>query len=206
LTTILGLTEVIANPKRALDPEQFQESMKLLRRQGERIGALLTNLLDYSRIEAGGTHVELEDIDLSVAVKDALSAAPAPENISVEVSVDDDLTVTADPVRFEQVLVNLLTNSYRYGGEHVKIVAEGGAGEVVLVVSDDGPGIEPTLLPHLFEPFTRGSETQSITGSGLGLAIVRRLLETFGAAITVKNVEPHGACFAITLMRPHVDR
>jgi signal transduction histidine kinase len=201
LTTILGLTEIIANPKRPLEPQQFAESMALLKRQGERIGALLTNLLDYSRIEIRSSPVALETVDLATAVNAASTAAPAPDGYSVHTDVPAGLSVMADPIRLEQILVNLLTNAYRYGGKNISMDAHADSTDVVLAISDDGPGIEPKLLRHLFEPFTRGSETQSITGSGLGLAIVKRLVESFGGTISFTGQESTGARFEIRLVR-----
>jgi signal transduction histidine kinase len=201
LTTILGLTEIISNPKRPLEPRQFEESMGLLKRQGERIGSLLTNLLDYSRIEVRGD-VALEPLDLAGAIDAAVAAAPPPDGVSISTDVAPGTVVMADPVQLEQVVVNLLTNAYRYGGKSISITSEIENDRVMIAVGDDGPGIEPKLLGHLFDPFTRGSETQSITGSGLGLAIVRRLVESFGGEISVDNVEGSGACFEIRLNRP----
>lgn len=201
LTTILGLTEVISNPKRPLEPRQFDESMALLKRQGERIGSLLTNLLDYSRIEVRAD-VALEPLDLGNSIDAAVAAAPPPDGVSISTSIAPGTSVMADPVKLEQVLVNLLTNAYRYGGKNVSFISAIEPDHVLLSVSDDGPGIEPKLLGHLFDPFTRGSTTQSITGSGLGLAIVRRLVESFRGEISVKNVQGSGACFEIRLNGP----
>ena len=198
LTTILGLTEIIANPKRPLTPEQFEESMGLLKRQGERIGRLLTNLLDYSRIEVH-TDIELESLDLLAAVEAAVEAAPPPDGYDISVSIDDVVRVMADPVKLEQVVVNLLTNAYRYGGKNITIAAEETADHVLLCVADDGPGIEESLMAQLFDPFTRGRSTQSITGSGLGLAIVKRLVESFGGHIAVRNQQGSGARFEVAL-------
>ena len=198
LTTILGLTEIIANPKKPLGPEQFEESMALMKRQGERIGTLLTNLLDYSRIEIR-SDVRLQPLDLGDAVGRAIEAAPAPDGVEVSCAVERGLHVLADEVKLEQIIVNLLTNAYRYGGKRISIDSKDEGTYILLSVGDDGPGIEPSLMPHLFDPFTRGKETQSIAGSGLGLAIVRRLVESFGGNITVHNQEGSGACFEVAL-------
>ena len=199
LTTIMGITEILTNPRRSPSAEQHSESLALLARQGKRVGALLTNLLDYSRIEVQGADIELEDIDLAEVVRHGIAAAPAPEGVTVESAVPAGLMVRADPVRMEQILVNLLTNAYRYGGDNVTIGAEAANGQAELWVDDDGPGIEADLADSLFDPFTRGSATQAIIGSGLGLAIVKRLVESFGGEIWVENVKPSGTSFKIRL-------
>lgn len=205
LTTILGLTEVIANPKRPLNPDQFEESMSLLKRQGERIGRLLTNLLDYSRIEVH-TDIELHSLDLSKAVGVAVDAAPPPDGVGIATDIDESVHVMADPIKLEQVIVNLLINAYRYGGKNITISSETRTDRVVLSIGDDGRGIEARLMATLFDPFTRGRSTQSITGSGLGLAIVKRLVESFGGHISVHNQEGSGARFEIELKTPPLIR
>lgn len=198
LTTIMGLIEILTKSRRPLTDEQRSESMRLLKRQGERVGGLLTNLLDYSRVEAGSAEIDLVPIDVDTAVAKALEAAPPPNDVDVHRDVGGAGSVMADEVRLEQVLVNLLTNAYRYGGPHVKITARSNGG-CVLEVADDGAGIAPGLLPHIFEPFTRGEATQSITGSGLGLAIVKRLVESFGGTIDCESGPGNGTTFRLTL-------
>lgn len=199
LTTIMGLAEILTNSRTPLTEDQIAESMRLLKRQGERVGSLLTNLLDYSRVEAGSAIIDLKPIDVQGAVTRSLDAAPAPEGVDVRPDVDGGGSVMADEVRLEQVLVNLLTNAYRYGGPHITISASRAGPETVIEVTDDGDGIEPSLLPHLFEPFTRGVSTQSITGSGLGLAIVKRLVESFGGTISCHSRREEGTTFRVTL-------
>lgn len=199
LTTIMGITEILTNPRTSRSEEQHAESLELLARQGKRIGALLTSLLDYSRIEVRGADLEFEDIDVAAAVHHATTAAPAPQGVTINNSVPPSVVIRADAVRLEQVLVNLLTNAYRYGGSTITIAAATEDDDVVLSVTDDGPGIEPHLQASLFDPFTRGSGSQSIIGSGLGLAIVKRLVESFGGEIGCENLATGGASFAIRL-------
>lgn len=199
LTTIMGVTEILTNTRISPSPEQYEESLKLLNRQGKRVGALLTNLLDYSRIEAQGSDLELEDIDVAEAVRHATDAAPPADGVTVANSVPPGLIVRADPVRLEQILVNLLTNAYRYGGPRITIGAGIDNDDMILSVDDDGPGIEPELAVSLFDPFTRGSTTHSIIGSGLGLAIVKRLVEAFDGEIWCESLSPTGTSFKIRL-------
>lgn len=199
LTTIIGLTEILTKRQASLSEAQKAESLELLRRQSDRLGVLLTNLLDYSRVEGQGPDLELQPMALRDAITKALAATPAPSGVKVEVQADPALTGLADEVRLEQVLVNLLTNAYRYGGPNISVVGKREDGHVLLSVDDDGPGVDPDLVDHLFEPFTRGSDTQMIVGSGLGLAIVYRLVESFGGHIWYEPREPQGTCFKIRL-------
>ncbi|HWC15237.1 MAG TPA: GAF domain-containing sensor histidine kinase [Actinomycetota bacterium] len=199
LTTIMGLAEILTSSRTPLTEEQIAESMRLLKRQGERVGTLLTNLLDYSRVEAGSAIIDLKPVDVQSAVRRGLDAAPAPDGVDVRCDIDGAGSVMADDVRLEQILVNLLTNAYRYGGPHITIAASRAGSDTFIEVSDDGDGIEASLLPHLFDPFTRGASTQSITGSGLGLAIVKRLVESFGGTISCDSRREEGTTFRIEL-------
>jgi signal transduction histidine kinase len=193
----MGIIEILTNPRSSRSADTHSEALKLLRRQGQRVGALITNLLDYSRIEVKGSEVELEDVDVAAAVEQASRAAPPPDGVTIDGEVPAGLIIRADPVRLEQVLVNLLTNAYRYGGPRISISAAAAGGDVILSVNDDGPGIEPGLAVSLFDPFTRGSQTHSIIGSGLGLAIVKRLVESFEGEIWCENLTPNGTSFKI---------
>jgi signal transduction histidine kinase len=96
------------------------------------------------------------------------------------------------------VFTNLLTNAYRYGGEHIRIESALFNDEVVLTVSDDGPGVPGDLIPHIFQPLTRGRDSRGL-GSGLGLAIVQRLVHAFGGKIICEPGQQHGARFTVRL-------
>jgi signal transduction histidine kinase len=96
------------------------------------------------------------------------------------------------------VIVNLLTNAYRYGGSEVRLTATRDDGRVRLTVTDDGAGVGEELLPHLFEPFTRGRASRDVEGSGLGLAITRGLTEAQGGRLWYERAD-HGARFIVEL-------
>jgi signal transduction histidine kinase len=114
------------------------------------------------------------------------------------VAVDDGLVVWVDPVRFEQVLTNLLTNAYRYGGPEVAVEGRREGETVRLSVIDNGEGVPADLVPRLFEVFARGSNAESQGGSGIGLALCRRLVEAFGGDIAY-DPNGRGARFTVRL-------
>ena len=201
LTTMSAVAATFASHWSEMSTEQVEESIDALARQGERARTLIENLLDLAKLERGAAEIKLEPVSLGVAVKRALESAPEPEGKTVEVQVDDHVSVLADSNRLEQVLTNLLTNAYRYGGERIMIGASMSANEVVLTVSDDGPGVPEDLVPNIFQPLTRGRDSRGI-GSGLGLAIVQRLVEAFGGNISCEPNQPRGARFIVRLMRP----
>jgi signal transduction histidine kinase len=198
LTTMSGVAATFAAHWGEMSAEQVQESIDALGRQGERARTLIENLLDLAKLERGTAEIKLEPVALGVAVKRSMEVAPEPEGKTVEVDVDDQATVLADPDRLEQVLTNLLTNAYRYGGERIKIEGAMSLNQVLLSVSDDGPGVPEDLAPNIFQPLTRGRDSRGI-GSGLGLAIVQRLVEAFGGKITFESNQPRGARFNVRL-------
>jgi signal transduction histidine kinase len=111
----------------------------------------------------------------------------------------EDFQVMADPGRLEQVFVNLLVNAYKYGGPVVTVAARAEGERVSVEVTDNGEGVPESLVPALFDPFTRGRS--EVIGSGLGLAIVKRLVEAFGGDVGYEGAEGEGARFTITLDR-----
>ena len=200
LTTMSAVAATFASHWREMSPEQVDESIDALGRQGERARVLISNLLDLAKLERGDPDIRLEPVSVAVAVKQTLETAPEPEGKTVEVNVEDHVKVLADPGRFEQVLSNLLTNAYRYGGEHIKIDAGVSGEEVVVTVRDDGPGVAEDLVPNIFQPLTRGRDARGV-GSGLGLAIVSRIVGAFGGRISCEPNDPRGARFTIRLRR-----
>ena len=198
LATLAGLGEILADHLHQMSQEQVAQSLAALRRQGERANALVANLLDLSQLDGGRMRFSFGSVDAAVAAHRALDAAPPPPDTEVGISIPDGIAVWVDPVRFDQVLTNLLTNSYRYGGPAVTITGAKSDGSVELVVADDGSGVPTDLVPRLFEPFARGSNAESQGGSGIGLALCRRLVEAFGGEIRYESNGP-GARFTIRL-------
>src|SRR5207249_10017703 len=138
---------------------------------GQRASALVANLLDLSQLDGGRVRFFLETVDAAAAARRALDAAPPPAGTAAEVAVPDGLAVRVDAVRFEQVLTNLLTNAYRYGGSRVRIEGSIENGTVRLAIVDDGAGVPADIVPRLFDPFTRGVSAETQGGSGIGLAL-----------------------------------
>jgi signal transduction histidine kinase len=198
LTILTGMIDVLGPQREHLSSEEVDRCFVALERQGVRAVQLVRNLLDLSRLEQS-QGITPQTVDVGTHVRSAIASVPPVEGTSVEVRVEEGMRAVADPDGLEQVLVNLLTNAYKYGGHSVTV--EGGRREdlVVLSVSDDGPGVEDDLLPRLFEPFSRGDRSSSVEGSGLGMTIVRRLMESLGGAVDYEPVTPRGARFVLTL-------
>lgn len=197
ITVIVGLAATLAARRHELTEEQIDESLSLIQSQGSQLADLVDDLLDLAQVEAGRFRVALQPVNLARACRHALETLPPGPDRSVELDVPDALSVSADPLRLEQVIVNLLTNAYRYGGPHVRLDASRTPTGVLVAVSDDGAGVRHELVESLFEKFSR--DTSDGHGAGLGLAIVQGLVEAFGGRVWYEAGQPKGARFALLL-------
>ncbi len=171
------------------------------RRNTERLGRLIDDLVTFNQLRAGALDLEHEPLDLRVVVTDAAAAIhPLTEEKgqTIEADLPDPLPIDGDRRRLEQVLVNLLDNASRYSprGARIAIAGRADAGEILLDVRDTGPGIAEGDLERVF---TRGITGQG--GSGLGLTIARWLVELHGGRIWVESDPGAGATLRIALPR-----
>ena len=181
----------------------------LLRRvdaNASRLSQMVRSLLDTSAFEEGHIEVQPERIELAPllgVLLHRLASVTAGHPVSVD--VPEDTTVHADRALLEHVFENLLANTAKHTpqGTQVRVVARPLAGGVEVVVSDDGPGIPETDLPHVLDRFYRGGEPASRPpgGLGLGLALVRQILVAHGADLELTSEPGAGTRFAFVLPR-----
>jgi CheY-like chemotaxis protein len=193
-TVILGLAATLAANRERMSEDQVHEAILRVDRQANRLVGLLEDLLDLSRIQRGELDVTLDSIELSEAISSAISVARAPDGARVNIAVPVGVAVLAEAPGLERILVNLLTNAYRYGGPNVRVEARHVPGGVRVSVVDDGPGVPAELVPHLFKPFRA-----EVGGTGLGLSIVRGLAEAYGGTASYQGEATSGARFDVTL-------
>lgn len=202
ITVVAGLLDVLSQRHRSLADDEVDEFLGRMRRQTDRLYAMVAAVLDLTHVGSGRLRARVVPVDLARAISDALlNAPPAPDGQNVVVSVPDEMSVNVDPRLFEQVITNLLVNAYLYGGDQVFIEARATVTGVTLIVSDDGAGVPEDLVPDLFEQFARGENAVGRPGSGLGLAIAKGFVEAFGGNISYIPRDPQGASFRI-LLRP----
>jgi signal transduction histidine kinase len=151
-----------------------------------------------SRAEQGPKATPPPSVPVAETTRRVMETIARPDGVSVEILIPEDVFVLADPESMERTLINLLTNAYKYGGSHVRVEGQAQDGASRIVVADDGAGVPAELVPHLFEPFTRGPVTPG-TGSGLGLAIARTLVESLGGEIGYEPGVPAGSRFVVRL-------
>lgn len=189
-----------------LDPEERKVMVAAVQRSLHRAVRLIDDLLDVTRIEAGGLRLSRKDVSVRELLSQlqnehALLAKDAGLELRIEVADGVD-TMPVDRERILQVLGNLLSNAVRYARDsgEVLISARLDGHWVELAVADRGPGISPELLPHLFDRFFQASHQKS-AGAGLGLAIAKGIVEAHGGSITATSTLGNGTRFILTLPR-----
>jgi signal transduction histidine kinase len=189
----------------AVTREQVRSMME---RQTQSIGRLVEDVLEVSRIEHGTIQLRKQSLDLAQTVARAVETVRASVESCghrLEVSVPlEPVALNADPCRLEQMLTNLLNNAAKYmeRGGRVWVTAEARGAEVVLRVRDDGIGIDPEMLPHVFDPFWQLERTldHSQGGLGIGLPLVRKLAEMHGGSVSAYSAGlGHGSEFVVRL-------
>ena len=201
LTGVYGWAERLVRRK---SPETSARAAQEVYEGAERTIALLNNLLELTRLDAGKVRPVWRDVDVSAAVHRAIAGVqPAADFKRIAVVAecpDPPVPIRTDPVRLEQILVNLLSNAVRHGPEaeavQVKVVAADS--ELRFAVIDRGPGVPPELQARIFEPFER-FDPHSGLGTGLGLPVSRRLAEVLGGRLTVESEVGQGATFTLVL-------
>jgi PAS domain S-box-containing protein len=164
---------------------------EIAERQVQHMSRLLDDLIDVARVSRGGMELRKELVDIDIAVASAVEAVhPLVQDSRHQLTVavpPRTLWVEADPARLEQVLINLLTNAVKYTdpGGHVWVTAEAEGGEVVLRVRDSGIGIDPLMLPRIFELFVQAERRmdRAVGGVGIGLSLVKKLVELHGGSV-----------------------
>jgi two-component system CheB/CheR fusion protein len=184
--------------------EETRELARMMERQVRLMTNLLNDLLDVGRISRGGVELNVGSLrvaDLVDQAVETVSGDLAAGGHEVAISIEPDgLSATADPVRFEQILVNLLSNAARYTPRpgRIEVRARRVDGEVQLSVSDTGVGLTPEELVDIFEPFYQVQKGSG--GLGLGLSLVRKLVELHGGHVDAHSAgRGRGSTFVVTL-------
>lgn len=206
LTSIRGFVEALEDGA-VEEPEKAARFLGKIRVHADRMAALVEDLLELSRIEAGGRPTRCEPLAPSELAQDVVASfALAADARGVELRHLDDgaPAIESDPERLLRLLGNLVDNAVKYtpSGGHVTLeVAPGERGGALFRVRDDGPGIAAEHIPRLFERFYRvdAARSRELGGTGLGLAIVKHLAEVLGATLEVESRVGQGSCFSVAV-------
>jgi signal transduction histidine kinase/ActR/RegA family two-component response regulator len=216
LTAMLGWVRVLRSGR--LPADQTARALESIERSTRVQAQLIDDLLDVSRFIAGKLRLETQPLDLVAVVEEgveALRSKAEARRVTLDVVVAPTGPVLGDPVRLHQVVVNLVDNAVNFtpagGRVTVRLVETGGQARIA--VTDTGAGIDPALLPRMFDRFLQAdsSTTRGHAGLGLGLAIVRHLVELHGGTVAAASEGPgRGATLTVTLpltaRRPTGDR
>ena len=206
LNAILGYTELIADGIYGEVPETIGGVLERVQASGRHLLGLINAVLDLAKIEAGQLTLTLEAYsprEVVQAVVSATESLAAAKGLVLRVEAPGDLPAgRGDEQRLSQVLLNLVGNAIKFtpSGE-VRVRASVGGGDLLVSVSDTGPGIEPAQQARVFEEFQQadGSGTRGKGGTGLGLAIARRIVELHGGRIWVESAPGQGSTFSFTV-------
>lgn len=208
LNAVIGYSELLQEEVEELQQPELLPDLHKINAAGKHLLALINDVLDLSKIEAGRVELCLEDFDLNVMVEDAVTTIrPLVEKNGnrLEVVAAAGLGgMHADITRLRQCLFNLLSNAGKFTQQgtitlHVNRAAEGGRDWITLRVSDTGIGLTTEQVAKLFQPFSQAdaSTTRKYGGTGLGLAISLKLMELMGGTIRVASAPGKGSTFTI---------
>ena len=206
LNAIIGFSELLLEEAtQSLSAEHLKFVADVLA-SGRHLLALINDILDLAKIEAGRVELQLEAVAPGDAVADAV-ALVGPQALQRTIEIRTELSassdVLADRGKLRQVLLNLLSNALKFSPELsvLHIGAEDAQGAVRFWVRDEGAGMDESLLARLFQPFVQGESAlvKKHQGTGLGLAISKRLVEQHGGAIEVTSAPRSGSSFSFTI-------
>ena len=208
LSIIKGYVETLLD-EQPPDEQTARQFLQTVQRHSQRLEALIADLLSISALESQQARLNFEPVSMRAAaqsVVDELARQASERSVAVSVEVPESLpAVRADARRLHQVLFNLLDNAIKYtsSGGHVTIRAGEKDGFIETAVADDGPGIGPEHLPHVFERFYRVDKARSreLGGTGLGLSIVKHIVQSHAGRVWAESQMEKGSTFYFTLPR-----
>ncbi|MBO4395992.1 MAG: DegV family EDD domain-containing protein [Eubacterium sp.] len=212
INTVLGLNEIILRQEDASD--EIRKDARNIQGAGKMLLALINDILDVSKIEAGKMDIVPVSYDVGELVSEIVNMIwlkAEEKGLEFRVDIDPSIPTTlyGDEIRVKQILINLLNNAVKYTAEGtvtLHMECERDSVENVILkatVSDTGMGIRSEVMPHLFDTFRRVDEERNrhIEGTGLGLSIVKQLVELMDGEISVDSVYGQGSSFAVTLLQ-----
>ena len=204
---IKGYAETLLREDARWDAATVRDSLNVILEESDRLAELIENLLDASRLQAGGLKLNLAEVPLdrlAARLVEKFQTQSDKHTLSAEFPPDFPL-VLGDEARLTQVLSNLLSNAIKYSPNGGRVIVRGvvSPNQVTISVSDEGPGIVAADLPHVFQRFYRADSdlTKRVKGTGLGLYLAKAVVEAHGGRIWAESTPGQGTTFLFTLPR-----
>ena len=195
----MRLETLAVRAKRGKRDEDMRD-VEAASRSVRRLAGLVSDILDVARIDQGVFHMDPEAVDLGGLVQDTVTMLSTAERpVALRIQEGTRIVVSADPDRLRQCIENIMANAIQKSPAHapVHVVVTQKPSLAVVEVMDEGPGIPPEILPHVFERFVSGSQRQG--GLGLGLYLAKRIAAVHGGDLTVESPPGKGARFTLSL-------
>jgi signal transduction histidine kinase len=204
LTGIIGLTQTLLSKDIELTNDERERFLSIIESEGKRLGTLLSDLLDLTKIETGVSEIHPVNIDIADLIRETVGIIPVPEDVKLRVEVPQDRPFCgrADHDRIKQVLMNLVDNAIRYASPgEVTVAIHQVDHKLQIDVSDTGAGLSPEEASRVFDKFyrSRSAKKMKSKGSGLGLTIAKNIVEAHGGEIWVKSEKGKGSTFSFTI-------
>lgn len=203
LTSILGFTELLVHRRDTLANDRVGDLLSRIDANAIEMREMLTRLLDVSRLRAGRVELHPEPVPLQGALSEIVNRPrPSASEHVLSISVDDGLVAHVDPNAFDHVVSNLVSNAVKFSPpmSTVAVTARRTDREIIVAVTDDGPGIDPADVTRVFDHFFQGrSHAPGVRGVGVGLSIVKRYVDLWGGQVWVDSRLGAGATFSFTL-------
>lgn len=181
-------------------PEEYEEALTVIRRQGGKMSRLIDDMLCFARLERNHSSYPKETLDFSSLAESVCEdmALLRDKNITLTTKIESDISIIGNQMLLSRLLVNLISNAYRYGREngHIEVCLKRDNG-IFLSVTDDGIGIPFDRQKQIFERFYRCESARSSEGTGLGLAMVKEIAEYHGGNVSVVSEEGKGSDFSV---------
>ncbi|MEU8680023.1 HAMP domain-containing sensor histidine kinase [Streptomyces sp. NPDC048611] len=204
LAAMTAVTDVLDEDADSLDPDTAS-AVRLISQETGKLARMVEDLMEVSRFDAGAAALHLDEVDVAETIRKTLQARAWQKRVTAELPAG--VRARLDPRRLDVVVANLVGNALHHGGEPVRVrlhAPEPDAERLLIEISDSGPGIDPEVLPHVFERFYKADSARARSeGSGLGLAIAMENVRLHGGVMRAANSPEGGAVFTVDLPLGH---
>ena len=201
VAVILAQCELMMGEEKS--PKEYQHALNVIERQSRKMSKLIQDLLMYTRLELKTDKYKKEQVSLSEIAESVCEdmALIRRKGITLTRQVQEGITCSGNQMLLTRLLVNLISNAYRYGKEngHILVKLEKNTGEIRLSVEDDGIGIAPEEQERIFRRFYQTDSSRTGEGTGLGLSMVRQIAEFHGGTVQVESVPGKGSIFTFLM-------